>query len=155
MVEQTLVLIKPDALQRGLIGEITKRLENKGLKLIGLKMIRLDDPMLDDHYAHHKDKPFFDDLKNFMKSSPVIAQVWEGVECVAAVRLISGVTKSREATAGTIRGDLAMSMSNNVIHCSDSLKAAKVEVSRFFKEDELHDYDKTEYGHVYALDEIQ
>lgn len=155
MIEKTLILIKPDAIQRGLIGDITRRFERKGLKLIGMKMMRLDDPLLDEHYSHLKDKPFFNDLKKFMKSSPVIAQCWEGVECVSAVRLISGVTNARQADGGTIRGDFAMSVSNNVIHCSDSQKNAKKEVKRFFDDSELHDYDKSEWTHVYDLDEVK
>lgn len=155
-MERTLVLIKPDAVQRGLIGEITRRFELKGLKLVGMKMMRLDDPLLDDHYSHLLDKPFFSDLKAFMKSSPVIAQCWEGLEAVSAVRTIAGITKAREASGGTIRGDFAMSVSNNVIHCSDSLENAKAEVKRFFDEEkDIYDYDKSEWTHVYALDEIE
>jgi len=155
MIEKTLVLIKPDAVQRGLIGEITKRFERKGLKLIGMKMTHLDDPILDDHYKHHSNKPFFDSLKNFMKSSPIVAQVWEGVECISAVRIIAGVTKASEADAGTIRGDLAMSVSNNVVHCSDSLSSAKKEISTFFNKNEIFSYDKSEWTHVYDLDELR
>lgn len=155
MMQRTLILIKPDAVQRGLIGEITKRFERKGLKLIGIKMLRLDDPLLDEHYSHLKDKPFFSDLKRFMKSSPVVAQCWEGVDCVAAVRLISGLTKARDADAGTIRGDLAMSVSNNVVHCSDSAENARIEVKRFFKENELYEYDKSEWTHLYDSFELK
>ncbi|MBL7056039.1 nucleoside-diphosphate kinase, partial [Candidatus Woesearchaeota archaeon] len=154
MIEKTLVLIKPDGLQRGLIGEITKRFERKGLKLVGLKMMHLDDPILDKHYEHHANKPFFDSLKSFMKSSPIVAQVWEGVECISAVRIIAGVTKASEADAGTIRGDLAMSVSNNVVHCSDSLESAKKEIDTFFKKGEVFSYDKSEWTHVYDLDEL-
>lgn len=152
-MEKTLILIKPDAIQRGLVGDITRRFEKKGLKLVGMKMMHLNDPILEDHYAHHKDKPFFGDLKKFMKSSPIVAQCWEGLEAVAAVRLIAGTTKSREALPGTIRGDLAMSISNNVIHCSDSLENADAEVKRFFSDDDIFEYDKSEWAHVYALDE--
>jgi len=155
MVQQTLVLIKPDGLQRGLIGEITKRFERKGLKLIGMKMMHLDDPILDEHYKHHSNKPFFDGLKKFMKSSPIIAQAWEGVDCIPAVRIIAGTTKSSEAAAGTIRGDLAMSVSNNVVHCSDSEENAKKEISTFFDKKELFNYDKSEWVHVYDLDELK
>jgi len=153
-MEKTLILIKPDAVQRGLVGEITKRFEIKGLKLVGIKMLNLDDSLLDEHYAHIIDKPFFADVKKFMKSSPVIAQCWEGLDVVSAVRLIAGVTKSREALAGTIRGDLAMSVSQNVLHCSDSLGNAQKEVNTFFKDDELFAYDKSEWTHVYGLDEM-
>lgn len=153
-MERTIVLVKPDAIQRGLIGEITTRFEKKGLKLIGLKMMELDDVLLREHYAHLADKPFFESLSNFMRSTPVVAMCWEGVECVNAVRLICGITKAREAEAGSIRGDLAMSVSCNVVHASDSVENAEAEVMRFFNEDELHGYDKTEYAHVYADDEL-
>lgn len=153
-MERTLVLIKPDAIQRGHVGEITSRFERKGLKLIGLKMMELDDVLLREHYAHLADKHFFEGLASFMKSTPVIAVVWEGLECVNAVRLLCGITKAREAEAGSIRGDLAMSVSCNVIHASDSVENAEAEVMRFFNEDELHEYEKTEYAHVYADDEL-
>lgn len=152
-MERTLVLIKPDAIQRGLIGEITARFEKKGLKLAGLKMMTLDEALLRDHYAHLVDKPFFQGLAKFMSSTPVIAMCWEGLEVVNAVRLLCGITKARAAEAGSIRGDLAMSVSCNVIHASDSVENAEAEVKRFFKKDEIYDYNKTEYDHVYAEDE--
>lgn len=152
-MKKTLVLIKPDAIQRGLVGEVTKRLERKGLKLVGMKMIKLEDTILEDHYSHLKDKPFFPGIVSFMKSSPVIVQCWEGKDAVDAVRLICGVTNARKADGGTIRGDLAMSMQCNVVHASDSVEAAEIEVSRFFKEEELFSYDKSEYLHVYSEDE--
>lgn len=152
-MERTLVIIKPDAIQRGLIGEVTNRFERKGLKLLGMKMITLDDPLLKEHYSHLADKPFFPGICEFMKSSPVIVQCWEGLEAVNAVRLIAGITKAREADGGTIRGDFAMSLQCNVIHASDSLEAAKAEVTRFFQENELHEYAKSEYLHVYSKDE--
>ncbi|MBD3156388.1 nucleoside-diphosphate kinase [Candidatus Peregrinibacteria bacterium] len=151
--EKTLVLVKPDAIQRGLIGEIVGRFERKGLKLVGIKMMSLDDELLGKHYSHLADKDFFPSLKNFMKSSPVIAMVWEGLEVVTAVRLLCGITKARTAEAGSIRGDLAMSVSCNVVHASDSVENAEKEVNRFFTEDELHRYNKAEYEHVYADDE--
>ena len=152
-MERTLILIKPDAIQRGLVGEITKRLEKKGLKLIGMKMMRLDEAVVLEHYAHLKDKPFFDGVKKFMQSTPVIAQCWEGVEAIEAVRIVVGITKARAADAGSIRGDLAMSFQCNVVHASDSAETARNEVERFFATEELFDYDKTEYLHVYAEDE--
>ncbi|MBN1494344.1 nucleoside-diphosphate kinase [Candidatus Peregrinibacteria bacterium] len=151
--EKTLVLVKPDAIQRGLIGEIVARFERKGLKLVGIKMMNLNDEVLKEHYAHLADKPFFASLKNFMKSSPVIAMCWEGLEVVSAVRLLCGITKARAAEAGSIRGDFAMSVSCNVVHASDTVDNAKREVARFFTEDELQDYRKSEYEHVYAEDE--
>lgn len=151
--EKTLVLVKPDAIQRGLIGEIVGRFERKGLKLVGIKMMSLDDELLGKHYSHLADKDFFPSLKNFMKSSPVIAMAWEGLEVVMAIRLLCGITKARTAEAGSIRGDLAMSVSCNVVHASDSVENAEKEVNRFFMEDELHQYNKAEYEHVYADDE--
>ena len=150
--EKTLIIVKPDGVQRGLVGEVVKRLETKGLKIVGLKMMRLDDAVLREHYAHHVEKPFYPGLEAFMKSSPVVAICAEGRSAVVAVRLIAGVTRGHEADAGTIRGDLSMGVCN-VVHCSDSTESAKQEVMRFFKENEIYDYDKSEYLHVYMDDE--
>ena len=152
-MEKTLVLIKPDGIQRGLIGEIVSRFEKKGLKVVGIKMLRLDDQILKEHYAHIADKPFFPGTAKFMKSTPVIALALEGLECVNAVRLLCGITNAREADAGSIRGDLAMSIQCNVVHASDSSETAKKEVARFFESGELFGYSKDEYMHVYADDE--
>lgn len=151
--EKTLVLIKPDGVQRSLIGEVMMRFERKGLKLVGLKMMTLDEAVLREHYAHIADKPFFPGVSDFMRSSPVIAMCWEGLEVVQAVRLLCGITKSRAAEAGSIRGDFAMSVACNVIHASDSVETAQKEVPRFFKADEVFDYSKSEYEHVYMDDE--
>lgn len=152
-IQRTLVLLKPDAIQRGLVGEITARFERKGLKLVGLKMMSLDEAILREHYAHIADKPFFPGVSQFMKSSPVVAMCWEGYKAVDAVRLITGITNAREADAGTIRGDLAMSISCNVIHASDTVENGVTEVKRFFKEDEIHHYSKSEWEHVYNDEE--
>ena len=119
-IEQAVILVKPDGLQRGLVGEIIGRFEKKGLKIVGLKMMVLTDEILDEWYVHHKDKPFFGGLKGFMTSSPIVAMLVEGVECIDAVRIITGATKARAADAGSIRGDLAMSQQLNLIHASDS-----------------------------------
>ena len=151
--EQTLILIKPDAIQRGLVGEITTRFERKGLKLVGMKMMALDEAILREHYAHIADKPFFPGVAKFMQSTPVVAMCWEGLQVVDTVRKITGITKAREAEAGSIRGDFAMSVACNVIHASDTVENARKEVKRFFKDDEIHGYDKSEYIHVYAEDE--
>ncbi len=151
--EKTLVLIKPDAIQRGLVGEIIHRFELKGLKLVGLKMIRLDEVVLREHYAHIASKSFYPGVEKFMMSSPVAALCLEGLEVVDSVRLITGITKARSADAGSIRGDLAMSVACNVIHASDSVENAKAEVPRFFNDDEIFTYHKSEYEHVYAEDE--
>lgn len=151
--EKTLVIIKPDALQRGLVGEVIARFEKKGLKIAGLKMMTLDEAMLRSHYAHHLDKPFFKDLSKFMSSSPVIILCIEGLNVVSTVRRVCGITKSWEAELGSIRGDFAMSTACNVVHASDSLEIAEKEINRFFKPDELFEYDKSEYMFVYAEDE--
>ena len=152
-MERTLVIIKPDAVQRGLIGEVTSRFEKKGLKLLAMKMTYLDDLTLKEHYAHIADKPFFPGIAKFMKSSPAIFQVWAGLDVVNAVRILAGITKASEADAGSIRGDLAMSIQCNVIHASDSVENAEIEVKRFFNEEDLFEYDKSEWMHVYADDE--
>jgi len=151
--EKTLVLIKPDGVQRGLIGEVIARFEKKGLKLVGMKMMSLDEAVLREHYAHIADKPFFPGVSSFMQSSPVVAMCWEGLEVVSAVRVLCGITKARAADAGSIRGDFAMSVACNVIHASDSVETAQKEVPRFFKTDEVYEYAKSEYEHVYMDDE--
>lgn len=152
--EKTLVLIKPDGIQRGLVGEVFRRFERKGLKVVGVKMMTLDEAVLREHYAHIAEKPFFPGVSKFMQSSPVVAICLEGLEVVAAVRKIVGITKAREAEAGSIRGDFAMSVACNVVHASDSVDTAKAEVPRFFKQDEILSYSKAEYEHVYMDDEL-
>lgn len=152
-MERTLIIAKPDAIQRGLVGEIVKRLEQKGLKLIGIKMISLDSAVLQAHYAHLVDKPFYADLEQFMKSSPVVVMACEGYECVNSVRIIVGATNPREAEAGTIRGDFSIGTGRNLVHASDSKQNGQIEVNRFFKDDELFGYDKSEYMHVYSKTE--
>lgn len=153
-MERTVVLIKPDGLQRGLVGEIMHRFERKGLKLVGIKMIRLTDDILDNWYAHHKDKPFFTTLKSFMEWTPVVAMVWEGVEAINAVRKIVGITKSREAEAGSIRGDFGMSGSQNIIHASDSPESAEKELGLIFNGDEIFEYDSATDLLIYSKEEI-
>lgn len=152
--EKSLVLVKPDGIQRGLIGEIITRFERKGLKLIGIKMLRLDDSILEEHYEHIKERPFFGEVRDFMKSSPVIAMAWEGLEAVSAIRKLVGTTKGREAEAGSIRGDFAMSSGQNLIHASDSAENGEKEVARFFTVEELFDYDKSLYQHIYGPAEV-
>jgi nucleoside-diphosphate kinase len=153
MIERTLLLIKPDTLQRGLVGTVISYFENKGLKLVGNKMMQLDDAILNEHYSHLVTKPFFKGIADFMKSAPVIAQCWEGNSAVAVVRNLCGITNAREAAPGTVRGDLGMSIMCNLIHASDSSETALAEVPRFFKKNELFDYDKKNYGYLYAEDE--
>lgn len=149
-MERSVVLLKPDALQRGLVGEIIQRFERKGLRMAAIKMISLRDPLLDKWYAHHKDKPFFQDLKNFMMSSPVIAMLWEGFECVVTVRKLCGTTLGREAEAGSIRGDFSMSQQHNIVHASDSPETAIREEKLLFQKGEIFEYQKDEYHWVYT-----
>jgi nucleoside-diphosphate kinase len=148
-MERTLIIAKPDAVQRGLIGEIITRLERKGLKLIGLKMASLDETKLRTHYAEHVEKSFYAGLEQFMKSSPVVLMAWEGYECVGSIRTLVGSTNPREAAPGSIRGDFAIGTGRNLIHASDSKDSGESEVAHFFDEDELFAYDKSEYVHIY------
>jgi len=152
-MERTLIIAKPDAVQRGLIGEIIKRLESKGLKLIGLKMAGLDEAILRTHYAEHVEKGFYEGLEKFMKSSPVVLMAWEGYQCVGSVRTLVGATNPREADPGSIRGDLAIGTGRNLIHASDSKQSGQAEVDNFFKPEELFGYDKSEYVHIYEDNE--
>jgi nucleoside-diphosphate kinase len=152
-VEQAVVLIKPDGLQRGLVGEIIARFERKGLKLTAMKMTKLSDTLLEEWYVHHKDKPFFPKLKGFMQKSPVVAMLWEGVECVDAVRKLTGITKSRAAEAGSIRGDFGMSQQLNLIHASDSAENGLKERELIFDKAEIFDYQKDIELFVYSEEE--
>jgi nucleoside-diphosphate kinase len=141
--ERSLIIIKPDALQRSLVGEIIARFERKGLKIIGMKMIQLDTALVEDHYAHIKDNDaVFPRVKRFMTSTPVIVMVVSGLGIIDAIRTIVGPTRGYEAAAGTIRGDYSLSIQSNVVHASDSKESAEVEIKRFFKEDELLQYEK-------------
>ena len=152
-MEKTLVLIKPDAIERELIGEIIKRFERKGLKIVGIKMLKMSPELAKEHYAHLTDKPFYPSLESFMTSKPIIAMAVEGVQAVSVVRKIVGATNARNADVGTIRGDYSMSTSKNLIHASDSLETAEKELKRFFKDEELFSYEKNS-GMYYAEDEI-
>lgn len=154
-MQKSVVVVKPDGLQRGVVGEVISRFEKKGLKLIGLKMIRMTDEVLDEWYAHHKDKSFFADLKGFMQSAPVVAMVWEGVEAVGAVRKLCGITKGREAEGGSIRGDFAMSTQMNLIHASDSQATAEKELGLLFNPEELFAYDVCWWPWMYGKDELR
>ena len=136
--EKSLIIIKPDAIQRNLAGEIVARLEKKGLKIVGLKMMNLEDAKIEEHYAHIKDKPFFPGIRDFMKASPVVVMAFEGINAVSAIRLLVGPTKAWEAAAGTIRGDYGTDMMKNVVHASDSDENAKSELARFFTAGELY-----------------
>jgi nucleoside-diphosphate kinase len=149
-MERTLVLIKPDAIQRDLIGDIIRQFERKGLKLVGIKMMTLSNDLLEEHYSHLRGRDFFTEVKTFMRITPIIACCWEGVDCVNTVRLLCGITKAREAEPGTIRGELAMSVQANLVHASDSLETAGVEIERFFKPEELFDYEDVLQPFIYS-----
>ncbi len=134
-------MLKPGVLNRRLVGEVISRLEKKGLKLVGLKMIRIDRELACKHYAEHEGKPFFDALVDYVISDPVIAMVWQGDDCVTLVRKMAGATKPQDAQPGTIRGDYCMHTSHNIIHASDSDESAAREINLFFKENELFDWE--------------
>ena len=142
-MERTLVLVKPDAVQRGLTGEIIARFEHRGLKLIGAKFIQVNQEFAETHYAVHKGKPFYADLVRYIISSPLMAMVWEGPGAVAAVRQTVGATNPAEAAPGTIRHDYALTTSRNLTHASDSPENAEIEIALWFKPDELFDWDRT------------
>lgn len=152
-MQRTVVLLKPDALQRGLVGEIIHRFERKGLKLVALKMMAVSDALLEEHYAHHKDKPFFAGLKKFMSSAPIVCVLLEGIEAVSVARKMAGVTSGREAELGSIRGDFSMSTSANIIHVSDTETAAREEEARFFEKDEIFDWQSAVAPFLYGEDE--
>ena len=152
-MEQTLVILKPGTVQRGLAGEIISRFEKKGLFIMGMKMMQLTDELLNEHYSHLKDKPFFQRLKDSMKSCPVVVMCLEGVDAVSVVRSLVGATNGRVAQPGTVRGDYSMSMQENIVHASDSLETAEIELNRFFKKEEIFEYDHKLLLNIYAPDE--
>jgi len=141
-VERTLVLVKPDGLQRGLVGELIARLERRGLQLIGLKLMRVTEDLAVRHYVEHAEKPFFGGLVDFITAAPVVAMVWEGRDAVGMVRAMMGATDPARAAPGTIRGDLAVSLEKNVIHGSDSVERAGAEIALFFSEDQLVSWER-------------
>ncbi len=139
-MEQTFVMVKPDGVQRLLIGEVIGRIETKGFKLKAMKLMVISEEMARQHYGEHEGKPFFKDLISFITSGPVVAMVWEGKGVIAAIRTLMGKTNPAEALPGTIRGDFAVVMDMNIIHGSDSPASAQREISLFFKENEILDY---------------
>jgi nucleoside-diphosphate kinase len=139
-MERSLILIKPDAVQRGLAGEIIHRFERRGLRIVAMKMLLVDEELAGRHYAVHKEKPFFKELVAFITSSPIIAAVLEGEKAVEVIRQTMGKTNAAEAAPGTIRGDLAIDLQQNLVHGSDSLENAKKEISIFFSDKELMNY---------------
>ena len=141
-MERTLVLIKPDAMQRGLAGDIIARLEKKGLKIVAMKMLQMDRALAGNHYAVHKGKTFFNDLVDFITSSPIIAIVFQGKNSVEIIRQAMGETDPAKAKPGTIRGDFGVDIAHNLIHGSDSLENASKEIGLFFSPEEISDYDR-------------
>lgn len=139
-VQRTLVLCKPDAVQRGLVGRIISRFEEKGLKIVGLKMLAVEEALARQHYQEHTEKPFFSELVSFITSSPIVAMAIEGENAVEGVRGLMGVTNPKDAAPGTIRGDFGRSLTKNLVHGSDSLAAAKRELALFFSAEELLSY---------------
>lgn len=131
-IEKTYIMLKPDCIKRGLMGEVISRIEKKGYKITDAKMLNLDEKILREHYAHIAAKPFFPEVVSYMTSGPVLAMIVEGENAVKGMRILMGATKFEEATAGTIRGDYAFCTSENIIHGSDSIENAKIEIKRFF-----------------------
>ncbi len=149
-METTLVLLKPSCVQRQLIGEVVKRFERRGLLISGMKMMQLSDAILREHYAHLADKPFFPSLQASMQTSPVVALALSGKEAVKVVRAMAGVTNGRDAAPGTIRGDFSMSNQQNIVHASDSVENAVIELNRFFRPEEIFDYQSGTFGYIYG-----
>ena len=139
---------------RGIAGEVITRFTNKGLILAGMKMIQLTDAILDEHYAHLIERPFFNRIKTSMKAQPVIVMCLAGIDAVQVVRTMTGVTNGRNAAPGTIRGDFSMSGQENIIHTSDSVENAKIELDRFFKPEEIFEYTPITMSQLYASDEV-
>jgi nucleoside-diphosphate kinase len=142
-MERTLVLVKPDGVQRGLVGEVISRFECRGLKLTGMKLIQLDESLAQRHYGEHVGRPFFPGLVEFITSSPLVAMVWEAENVVEIVRNTIGQTDPKNSSPGTIRGDLAVTIGRNLVHGSDSVESAQREIGLFFKPEEILDYARS------------
>ncbi len=138
--DRTFLMVKPDGVQRGLVGNVISRMENKGLKLVAMKMIHISPDLASHHYEEHKGKPFYDGLIEFITSAPVVAMIWEGDDVIEMVREAVGATDPRKSAPGTIRGDLAVFTGKNIVHASDSPESAKREIGLFFKDKELCAY---------------
>ncbi|WP_075982131.1 nucleoside-diphosphate kinase [Bacillus massilinigeriensis] len=141
-MEKTFLMVKPDGVQRNLIGEIVARFEKKGFRLVGAKLMSISNELAEQHYGEHKERPFFGELVDFITSGPVFAMVWEGENVIATARLMMGSTNPKDAAPGTIRGDYAATVGKNVIHGSDSPESAEREINLFFQQEELVDYSK-------------
>jgi nucleoside-diphosphate kinase len=136
-MERTFVMVKPDGVERKLVGEVIRRFEDKGLRLVGLKMLTPDRPLAEQHYAVHSERPFFGDLVQFITSGPVVAMAWEGPQAITLVRKMMGATKPEDAAPGTIRGDYATEIQTNLVHGSDAAETAQTEMALWFKPGEL------------------
>lgn len=147
-LERTLVLVKPDGVQRRLVGDVITRIERRGLHLVALKLLRMDRALAERHYAEHVGKPFFAGLVDFITSAPVVAMVWEGPDAVAQVRTMMGATNPSAAAPGSIRGDLAVTIGNNVVHGSDGPARGAEEIALFFEPDELVEWDAVDTSWV-------
>ena len=145
-MQTTLVLLKPDCVQRNLMGEVISRFERKGLTILCMKMIQMDDDLITEHYGFLSDKPFFPSIVEYMKSSPIVAMAIKGSDAVSTVRSMVWATNPTEANPGTIRGDYALSIDGNIVHASDSPETAEVELKRFFKEWEIFEYERLDNG---------
>lgn len=148
-MEKTFLMVKPDGVQRNLVGEIVKRFESKGFKLAGAKLMVISDDLAKEHYGEHKERPFFGELVDFITSGPVFAMVWEGEKVITIARDMMGKTNPLEAAAGTIRGDFGMTVGKNVIHGSDSPESAEREINLFFDNNELVSYEKQDSSWIY------
>lgn len=148
-MERTFVMVKPDGVQRGLVGEVVSRIERKGLKIVAMKMLWIDKPLAENHYAEHKERPFFSNLVDYITSGPVVAMVVEGRNAIKVVRNLVGATNPVEATIGTIRGDFGLDIGRNVVHASDSPQSAEREISLFFKEEEIMNYKRVDEHWIY------
>lgn len=153
-MEKTLVLLKPSCVERALIGEVIGRIEKKGLVICGMKMMQLDETILREHYAHLVDKPFFPSIVASMTATPVVALCLKGIDVVRVFREMTGVTNGRKAAPGTLRGDFCMSGSLNIIHASDSVENAEIEIRRFFRPEEIFDYVPATWKAIYSPDEL-
>lgn len=153
-MERTLVIFKPSAIDRRLVGRIISRIEDKGFIIAGMKMMQLDEKILREHYSHLTDKPFFPSLVESMTSTPVIVACLAGVEAVRVFREMTGVTNGRNAAPGTIRGDYCMSSQTNIVHASDSPENAEIELARFFKSEEIFDYLPANVKYFYGDNEL-
>ncbi|MDE5553810.1 MAG: nucleoside-diphosphate kinase [Muribaculaceae bacterium] len=153
-MEQTFVILKPSTIQRGLVGQVIDRFQRKGLFIAGIKMMQLDEKILREHYAHLVERPFFPTLVKSMMATPVIVMCLKGKDAVEVVRAMTGATNCRKAAPGTIRGDFGMSGQENIVHASDSVENAVIEINRFFRPEEIFDYTPLTLRAIYAPDEL-